>query len=125
MARIITSRNGTCQPFASNRRQPGQVSCVRPPHRHNKKIQRNINILINKTLHPKQFYHAKRLPENSGSLFLTARGKPTRNVRRIRLPTALFADTEAAENHAQEVVGVEFAGDGITSVLRQAQVFGE
>ena len=56
---------------------------------------------------------------------LTASGKPTRNVQYIRLPNALFADTEAAENHAQEVVGVEFAGDGVTSVLCQAQVFGE
>ena len=56
---------------------------------------------------------------------LTASGKPTHNVQFIRLPNALFADTEAAENHAQEVVGVEFAGDGVAGVLRQAQVFGK
>ena len=99
--------------------------CLKPPHCHATQIQRDINSLINEALHPKQFCHAKRLPENSGSLLLTASGKPTRNVQYIRLPTALFADTEAAENHTQEVVGVKFASDGIAGVLCQAQVFGE
>ena len=46
---------------------------------------------------------------------LTASGKPTRNVQYIRLPNALFANTEAAENHAQEVVGIE---DGIAAAGR-------
>ena len=119
MARIITSRNGTCQPFASKRRQPGKFPVPEIPITTiPKKIQHNINVLIDKTLHPKRFCHAKRLPENSGSLLLTTNGQPTRNVRCIRLSTALFADAEAAENHAKKVVGVEFASDGVAGVLR-------
>ena len=36
-----------------------------------------------------------------------------------------FADTEARENHAQEVVGGEFAGDFAARGLGEAQVFGQ
>ena len=41
------------------------------------------------------------------------------------LNLALFADTEAAEDDAEEIVGRELAGDAGQLVLRQAQLLGE
>ena len=35
-----------------------------------------------------------------------------------------IADTEARENHAQQIVGGKFAGDFAARVLGEAQVFG-
>ena len=41
------------------------------------------------------------------------------------MANVLFADTEARENHAQQIVGGKFAGDFAARVLGEAQVFGE
>jgi len=41
------------------------------------------------------------------------------------LPSALFADAEAAENDTEQIVSREFAGDQAKCLLRQAEFFGE
>lgn len=41
------------------------------------------------------------------------------------LPSALFADAEAAENDTEQIVSREFAGDQAKCLLGQAEFFGE
>ena len=50
------------------------------------------------------------------------RGEPAQRLLRLN---ALLADTEAAEDDAEQVVGAEFARDTGKLVLRQSQFLGQ